>query len=58
MEVRERLSISISFPDKFVFLTTKASDNLFLILLCHNVGGTGFVFLLQLKRENGSSIGA
>ncbi len=37
------MSISISFPDKSVFLTTKALDNLFLIPLCHNVGSAGFV---------------
>lgn len=53
---REReCQLALAFLTNLFFLTTKALDNLFLIPLCHNVGGTGFVLLLQFKCENGSS---
>lgn len=53
MEAWKRVSIIISFPDKSFFLPTKTLDNLFLMPLFHNARGTGFVFLLKFKCENG-----
>lgn len=54
---RERVSISISFPDKSVFLHTKAWDNLFLIPLCHSAAGRRFVFYYSLSLEMGQAHG-